>query len=184
MADMKLLELGLLDSAEAYKSAYYCYMLNGLLTQLVRITPGNRIEEAHMRYRALIARWCYEKGKPEGVVEMYKDGGKTYVRINDYVRLRTLFARLLAEIQRIKSEGDYEAARSMVEKYGVKVDEELHREILDRYNRLNLAPYKGFINPVMKPVTDAEGNVTDVEVDYSETYTQQMLRYGRDYAAL
>lgn len=184
MADQKLLELGLLDSAEAYKSAYYSYMLNGLLTQLVRIKPGNRIEEAHMRNRALIARWCYEKGKPEGVVEMYKDGGKTYVRINDYVRLRTLFAHLLAEIQRIKSEGDYEAARSMVENYGVKVDEELHREILDRYNRLNLAPYKGFINPVMKPVTDAGGNVTDVEVDYSETYTQQMLRYGRDYATL
>lgn len=184
IADPKLVELGLLDSPEAYKASYYTYMLNGLMTQLVRIAPGNRIEEAHMRNRALIARWCLEKGSDDRVVEMYADGGKTYVRINDYQKLRALFARLLAEIQRIKSEGDYEGARRMVEHYATDVDKTLHQEVLERYRRLNLAPYKGFINPVLRLVRDSAGNVTDVEADYTEKYDEQMLRYSRSYSAL
>lgn len=184
IADEKLVELGLLDSSEAYKAGYYSYMLNGLMTQLVRIKKGCQIEESHMRNRALIARWCYEKGKSENVVEMYEDNGKTFMRINDYVRLRQLFASLLAEIQRIKSEGDYEAAKLLVEGYGVKVDEKLHDEILERYAALNLAPYKGFINPVLKPVYDSEHNIQDIEIDCTESYSGQMMRYSSEYATL
>ncbi len=180
LADPKLVELGLVPDGEAYKSHYYQYMMNGLMTQLVRIKPGHQIEEAHMRNRALIARWCYENGGD--VVQLVKQNGKTYVQINDFQALRQLFARLLAEVQRIKSEGDYEAARSLVERYGVQVDPVLHQEVLERYRRLDIAPYKGFINPWLKPVTDDQGNITDIEVDYTETYDHQMLRYSRDYA--
>lgn len=180
LADPKLVELGLVPDGEAYKSHYYQYMMNGLMTQLVRIKPNQQIEEAHMRNRALIARWCYENGGD--VVQLVKQNGKTYVQINDYQALRQLFARLLAEVQRIKSEGDYEAARSLVERYGVQVDPVLHQEVLERYQRLDIAPYKGFINPWLKPVTDARGEIIDIEVDYTETYEHQMLRYSRDYA--
>ena len=178
IADAKLLELGLLDDAEAYKSNYYTYMMNGLLTQLVRIKPGHQIEEAHMRNRALIARWCLDNGD---AVRLEKRQGKTYVVVDDYEKLRTQFAELLAEVQRIKSEGDYEAARLLVENYGVKIDPELHEEILERYRRLDIAPYKGFINPVLKPVSDSKGDIVDIAVDYTEGYSEQMLRYSREY---
>lgn len=184
MADQKLVDLGLTPNLEAYKSQYYTYMMNGLMTQLVRIKPGFNIEEAHMRNRALIARWCYEQGKADKVVELVKKKGKTYVKINDYGKLRDLFGRLLAEIQRIKSEGDYEAARQLVENYGVKVDPALHKEILARYEKLHLSPYKGFINPVYTAKRDAQGNITDVTIDYSEAYDAQMLRYSKDYSSL
>lgn len=184
IADKKLIELGLLDNEEAYKASYYTYIMNGLMTQLVRIAPGNRIEEAHMRNRALIAHWVYEHGRKDNVVEMYNHGGKTFIRINDYGMLRELFARLLAEVQRIKSEGDYDAARRLVETYGVNVDKTLHEEVLQRYSRLNLAPYKGFINPVLKLEKDNAGNITDITADYTEGYAEQMLRYSTDYAAL
>ncbi len=159
-------------------------MQNGLMTQLVRIKAGATIEEAHMRNRALIARWALEKGKDKKVVELVKKKGKTYVRINDYEALRGLFGQLLAEIQRIKSEGDYEAARKMVETYAVNIDPVLHKEILQRYEKLNLSPYKGFINPVYTAVKDAQGNITDVKLDYTEAYDKQMLRYSRDYNTL
>ena len=182
IASEKLLELGLVPDRNAYKSQYYTYMLNGLLTQMVRIEPGWQIEEAHMRNRALIARWAYEHSK--GAVSLIRRNGKTHLLINDYKALRDLFAQLLAEVQRIKSEGDFEAARQLVEKYGVKIDADLHQEVLTRYKRLNLAPYKGFLNPWLKPVTDAEGNIIDIEVDYSETYDEQMLRYSREYGFL
>jgi dipeptidyl-peptidase-3 len=184
VADDKLVELGLIPDKEAYKAQYYSYMMNGLMTQLVRINLGNEIEEAHMRNRALIARWAYEHGKADKVVELVKRDGKTYVKINDYPRLRALFAELLAEIQRIKSTGDFEAARNLVETYGVKIDPELHKEILDRYARLNLAPYKGFINPVYRVEKDANGEITDIKIDYTEAYDHQMLRYSTDYATL
>ncbi len=184
VADQKLVDLGLTPNLEAYKSQYYTYMMNGLMTQLVRIKPGNQIEEAHMRNRALIARWAYEQGKADKVVELVKKQGKTYVRINDYAKLRSLFGRLLAEVQRIKSEGDYEGARQLVEDYGVKIDPALHKEILARYEKLHLSPYKGFINPVYHAVRNAEGNITDVTIDYTESYDAQMLRYSRDYATL
>lgn len=181
IADKKMVELGLLPDMEAYKSQYYTYMLNGLMTQLVRITPGHNIEEAHMRNRALIARWCVDNGK---AVSIEKRDGKSYVHIGDYEELRGLFAKLLAEIQRIKSEGDFEAARQLVERYAVDIDAGLHEEVLGRYRKLGIAPYKGFINPVMRPVTDGNGNIVDVEIDYTETYEHQMLRYSRDYATL
>ena len=184
IADQKLVDLGLTPNLEAYKSQYYTYIMNGLMTQLVRIKPGNNIEEAHMRNRALIARWAYEKGKDNKVVELVKQKGKTYVRINNYEALRQLFGKLLAEIQRIKSEGDYEGARQLVEGYGVKIDPTLHKEILERYEKLHLSPYKGFINPVYHAQRDAEGNITDVTIDYTENYDHQMLRYSRDYATL
>ena len=184
VADAKLLELGLLPDADAYKAQYYTYMMNGLMTQLVRIEPGNNIEEAHMRNRQLIARWAYEKGKADNVVELVKKDGKTYVKINDYEKLRGLFGQLLAEIQRIKSTGDFDAARDLVETYAVKVDPVLHAEVLERYKKLNLAPYKGFINPRYEAVMDAEGNITDVKVYYDEGYAEQMLRYSRDYSCL
>jgi len=184
VGDKKMLDLGLLPSKDAFKAQYYTYMMNGLMTQLVRIEPGNDIEEAHMRNRSLVAHWCYEHGKKDKVVEMVKQDGKTYVRINDYRKLRALFGELLAEIQRIKSEGDYEAARDLVETYAVKVDPTLHAEVLARYKALNLAPYKGFINPVFTPVKDAQGNITDVTIDYTESFAAQNLRYSRDYATL
>ena len=184
IADPKLVELGLTPDMEAYKAQYYSYMMNGLLTQMVRIEPGKDIEEAHMRNRALIARWVFEKGQSEHVVELIKKEEKTYVRINDYVRLRDLFGKLLAEIQRIKSEGDFEAARLLVEHYAIKIDSTLHQEILNRYKALHLCPYKGFINPVYTPVLDAEGQITDVTITYGEAYDEQMLRYSRNYATL
>ncbi|WP_018669318.1 dipeptidyl-peptidase 3 family protein [Bacteroides gallinarum] len=184
VADPKLVELGLLPDTDAYKAQYYTYLMNGLMTQLVRIEPGKNIEEAHMRNRQLIARWVYEKGAAGKVVELVKNNGKTYVVINDYEKLRGLFGELLAEIQRIKSTGDYDAARDLVETYAVKVDPALHAEVLERYKKLNLAPYKGFINPKYEAVTDAEGNITDVTVTYDEGYAEQMLRYSKDYSVL
>ncbi len=184
IADPKLVELGLVPDGEAYKAQYYTYMMNGLMTQLVRIEPGKDIEEAHMRNRALIARWAFAHGRHDGVVDLLQRDGKTYVRINDYEGLRSLFGRLLAEVQRIKSTGDFEAARLLVEDYGVKVDANLHSEVLRRYKALNLAPYKGFVNPRYEAVCDADGNITDVKVHYDEGYAEQMLRYSRDYSAL
>ena len=184
IGDPKMVELGLLPNAEAYKAEYYGQMMNGLMTQLVRIEPGATVEEAHMRNRQLIARWAYEHGKADNVIELVKRDGKTFVKINDYEKLRGLFGELLAEVQRIKSEGDYEAGRQLVEQYAVQVDQELHREVLDRYAALNLAPYKGFINPVYTAVTDADGNITDVTISYDESYDAQMLRYSNEYATL
>ena len=184
LPDEKLVELGLSPDKEAYKAEYYAYMMNGLLTQMVRIEPGCDLEEAHMRNRQLIARWALENGKSKNVVELVKKEGKTYVKINDYLQLRGLFAALLSEIQRIKSEGDYEAARALVEKCAVKLDATLHEEILNRYRSLHLAPYKGFVNPVYLPQYDAEGRIVDVKLDYTEGYIEQMLRYGRDYSNL
>lgn len=184
VADPKLVELGLLPDGEAYKAQYYAYLMNGLMTQLVRIEPGNNIEEAHMRNRQLIARWVYEKGLADKVVELTKKAGKTYVVVNDYERLRVLFGELLAEVQRITSTGDYAAARDLVETYAVKVDPVLHAEVLERYRKLNLAPYKGFLNPRYEAVTDGDGRITDVKVTYDEGYAEQMLRYSRDYSTL
>ena len=184
LADPKLVELGLVPDAEAYKASYIGQMQNGLLTQLVRINLGNNIEEAHMRNRALIARWALEHGKKDNVMELVKRDGKTYVKINDYEKLRGLFGELLAEIQRVKSTGDFKGAQALVETYGVKIDPELHKEILDRYAKLNIAPYKGFINPVYTAVRDSEGNITDVKISYTEGYADQMLRYSKDYSAL
>lgn len=186
IADPKLVELGLLPDLEAHHSQYYTYMMNGLLTQCVRIKLGDQIEEAHMRNRALIARWVLEHA--DGAVELLtlpREGSEaTFLRINDYTRLRQLFATLLAEIQRIKSEGDYEAAKYLIETYAVHLDRPLHEEMLQRYKVLNIAPYKGFINPRLTPVKDADGNITDVAVDYTESFTQQMLRYGKEYSTL
>lgn len=184
VADPKLVELGLTPSADAYKAQYYTYLMNGLMTQLVRIEPGNNVEEAHMRNRQLIARWVYEKGAAEKVVELVKKDGKTYVVINDYEKVRDLFGRLLTEIQRIKSTGDYAGAHDLVEAYAVKVDPALHAEVLERYKKLNLAPYKGFVNPKYEAVTDADGTITDVTVTYDEGYAEQMLRYSKDYSTL
>ena len=184
VADPKLIELGLLSSGEAYKAQYYTYLMNGLMTQLVRIQPGNTVEEAHMRNRQLIARWVFEKGAADKVVELVKKDGKTYVVVNDYEKVRQLFGELLAEIQRIKSTGDFAAARALVEDYAVKVDPVLHAEVLERYKKLNLAPYKGFVNPKYEAVTDANGTITDVKVSYDEGYAEQMLRYSKDYSPL
>lgn len=184
LADPKLIELGLLDNKDAYKAEYYKYILNGLMTQLMRIEPGKDVEEAHMRNRKLIAEWVFEKGAPENVIEYVKKDGKTYIQINDYEKLRTLFGQLLNEIQRIKSEGDYEAGAELVEKYAVKIDPKLHKEVLDRYATLNIAPYKGFVNPVYKPVLDDNGNIIDVTLDYTEGYIDQMLRLGKEYSPL
>lgn len=181
IADPKLVELGLVPDGEAYKSQYYTYMMNGLMTQLIRITPGNQIEEAHMRNRALIAHWCLENGQ---ALRWVKRGGKTYVEVTDYVELRHLIASLLAEVQRIKSEGDFNAARLLVEQYAVKVDPILHAEVLERYEHLNLAPYKGFINPMMLPVYDQDGQISDVELYYGESFAHQMLRYSSEYGTL
>lgn len=190
LADPKLLELGLLDNPNAYKAEYYKYMLNGLMTQLMRIEPGKDVEEAHMRNRKLIAEWAFEHGAKDNVVELVKKGNKTFVKINDYTKLRELFGQLLKEIQRIKSEGDYAAGEALVEKYAVKVNQELHQEVLNRYATLDIAPYKGFVNPVYIAV-DANGNpttneaeISDIKVTYEEEYIPQMLRYSRDYSPL
>ena len=181
IADPKLVELGLTPDGQAYQSQYYTYIMNGLMTQLIRISPGRQIEEAHMRNRALIAHWCYDNGD---AIRLVKREGKTYVEITDYGQLRDLFARLLAEIQRIKSEGDYEAARQLVERYAVEVDPELHREVLARYEKLHLAPYKGFINPQMLPVYDENGRICDIQLNYGESYAHQMMRYSSEYGTL
>ena len=184
LADPKLLELGLLDNPDAYKAQYYKYILNGLMTQLMRIEPGKDVEEAHMRNRQLISAWVFEKGKADNVIEMVNRDGKTFIKINDYAKLRDLFGQLLGEVQRIKSEGDYEAGRDLVETYAVKVDPKLHKEVLDRYAKLDIAPYKGFVNPVYTPVTDKDGNITDVTVSYEEDYLPQVLRYSKQYRTL
>ena len=184
MADQKLIDLGLLDNPDAYKACYYKYILNGNMTQLMRIEPGKDIEESHMRNRKLIAEWAYEHGKSENVIEYVKRDGKTFIKINNYERLRELFGELLAEIQRIKSTGDYDAGRALVEQYAVKVDPELHKEVLERYSQLNIAPYKGFVNPIYRPVHDKNGNIQDITIDYSEGYIDQMLRYSKDYSTL
>ena len=184
VADPKLVELGLTPNADAYKAEYYTYLMNGLMTQLVRIEPGNNVEEAHMRNRQLIARWVFEKGAADKVVELVKKDGKTYVVVNDYEKLRALFGELLSEIQRIKSTGDYQSAHDLVENYAVKVDPALHAEVLERYKKLNLAPYKGFVNPKYEAVVDAADKITDVKVTYDEGYAEQMLRYSKDYSNL
>jgi len=184
MMDKKIFELGLLPGEEAAKAAFDSYLRNGLLTQIVRIKPGKDIEEAHMRNRALISNWVTEKGKTENVVEYLKSDGKTFVRINDYNKLRNLFGELLKEIQRIKSEGDFAAGKKLVEDYGVKIDPVLHAEILERYEKLNLAPYTGFINPVLKPVYDDKGSVKDITVEYTDDYLGQMMDYGKNYSFL
>ena len=184
LGDPKLIELGLLDNPDASKAEYYKYILNGLMTQLTRIEPGKDVEEAHMRNRQLIAKWVLEKGQPDNVIEFVKRDGKTFIKINDYEKLRGLFGELLAEVQRIKSEGDYAAGAALVEQYAVKVDPELHKEVLERYSHLDIAPYKGFVNPIYKPVTDADGNITDVTIEYGEDYLPQVLRYSKDYRTL
>lgn len=184
LADPKLVELGLLDNKDAYKAEYYKYILNGMMTQLMRIEPGKDVEESHMRNRKLIAEWAYEMGKQDNVVELVKIDNETFIKINDYDKLREIFGKQLAEIQRIKSEGDYEAGRALVEKYAVKVDPQLHKEVLDRYASLNIAPYKGFVNPIYTLEKDANGEITDVKISYGEGYIEQMLRYSRDYSPL
>ena len=184
MGDPKMTELTLLPDRDAFKAEYYGYIMNGLMTQLTRVQPGKNIEEAHMRNRQLIASWCYEKGKADKVIELVKRDGKTYVVVNDYMKLRTLFGRLLAEIQRIKSTGDFEGGKALVERYGVIVDQPLHDEVLARYQKLNLAPYRGFVNPVYTLVKNEKGEITDVAVSYTEGYTEQHLRYSKDYSSL
>jgi len=184
LADPKLLEIGVIDNPDAYKAEYYKYMLNGLLTQLNRIEPGKNIEEAHMRNRQLIARWVLEHGKKDKVVELVKKGGKTYVKINDYGKMRNLIGQLLKEVQRIKSEGDYAACNKLVNDYAVKVDPKLHKEILERYSHLDIPPYRGFVNPVYTPVYDNKGNIVDVTISYDEGYADQMLRLSRNYSFL
>ena len=184
MADPKTTELGLLPTADAYQAEYYKYLMNGLMTQLTRIQPGKTIEQAHMRCRAAISQWVLEKGKEDQVVELVQRDGKTFVVVNDYEKMRGLIGQLLAEIQRIKSEGDYEAGKNMIENYGVKVNPELHKEILDRYAKLNLAPWRGFVNPTYTAIYDANGNITDVTVSFNEGYAEQMLRYSKEYNSL
>lgn len=184
LADNKLLELGIIKHPDTYKAEYYKYLMNGLMTQTTRIEPGKDIEEAHMRNRKLICEWCYQHGKKDNVIEYVKRNGKTYIRINDYEKLRGLFGELLCEIQRIKSEGDYQAGKKLVEDYGVKIDPALHQEVLERYKHLDIAPYKGFVNPVYTAVKDAKGNITDVTISYGEGYIDQMLRYSHDYSPL
>ncbi len=184
IADPKMVELGLLPNEEAYKAEYYTYMMNGLMTQLTRIQPGKNIEQAHMRNRQTIAGWVLDKGQEEKIVELAKRDDKTYVVINDYVKLRGLFAELLAEVQRIKSEGDYEAGKDLIETYGVKVDPVLHNEILERYATLNIEPYSGFVNPTYVAVKNAAGEIVDVTIDYSENYVDQHLRYSANYSDL
>lgn len=184
IADKKLLELGLLDNKDAYKAHYYSYLMNGLLTQQVRIKPGKKIEEAHMQNRALIAWWAMDLGKEEEVIEFISKNSKTYIRINNYTTLRFIFAKQLAEIQRIKSEGDFNAARTLVEKYAINLNKKQHEEVLKRYEQLNIAPYKGFINPVLRPILNENNNVVDIIADYSETYSEQMLRYSKEYSTL
>ena len=182
LADAKLVELGLVPDGEAYKAQYYTYIMNGAMTQLVRIEPGHNIEEAHMRNRALIAHWVLEHAADN--VQIVRHDGKSYLSISDYASLRNWFGQLLREIQRIKSEGDFEAARALVERYAVTVDSTLHAEVLARYKQLDIAPYKGFINPVLQPVYGSDGQVADVKVDYTEGYAQQMLRYSKEFGWL
>jgi dipeptidyl-peptidase-3 len=184
IADPKMLELGLLNHPDAYKSEYYKYMMNGLLTQLSRIEPGKDIEEAHMRNRALIARWVLEHGQNDRVAEVINKNGKTYVQIHDYTKMRTLIGKLLAEIQRIKSEGDYEGAKQLIENYAVKINPDIHKEIRERYKTLNIAPYKGFVNPYYEIIKDASGNITDILPKYTEDYAGQMLRYSKEHSHL
>lgn len=184
MADPKLVELGLMPDMEAYKAAYYQYIMNGLMTQLTRIQPGRNIEQAHMRNRQLIASWVYEKGKEKGLLELKVRDGKTFIVIHEYAQLRTLFGELLAEVQRIKSTGDFDAAQQLVEGYGVKVNQKLHQEVLERYQALNIAPYRGFVNPVYTLEKDNNGNITDVKVSYHENYVEQHLRYSKLYSVL
>jgi dipeptidyl-peptidase-3 len=185
IADPKLVELGLIPSLDVAWAEYASYMMNGLQTQLSRIAPGKTVEESHMRNRQAIAAWCYERGRADNVIEKVVEGGKTYIVVNDFERLRALVGELLGEIQRIKSEGDFAAGRDFIETYGVKVDPTIHAEVLQRYNALNLAPYGGFVNPRYELVRDPNtGEVTDVAVTYDESYTDQMLRYGRDYSFL
>ena len=184
MPDQKVLELGLLPNKEAAKASYDAYLRNGILTQMVRIKPGKNIEEAHMRNRAAISHWVYEKGREDNVVELFKKDGKSFIKINDYLKLRNLFGELLREIQRIKSEGDYEEGRRIIENYGVKVDLLLHAEILERYKYLNLAPYTGFVNPDLIPAFDSQGRITDVKVEYVNDFMSQMMDYGRKYSFL
>ncbi len=184
LADDKMVELGLLPNKEAYKAEYYRYMMNGLMTQLMRIVPGKDIEESHMRNRQLIARWILEKGAEDKVLEIRKRDGKSYVIVNDYNKMRELIGELLAEVQRIKSTGDYEAGKALVENYGVKVDRTLHNEVLERYSKLNIKPYKGFVNPVYTAIVDANGEITEITVSYNEGYAEQMIRYSNDYSHL
>jgi len=184
MGDPKITELGLLPDKDAYKAEYYSYIMNGLMTQLTRIQPGKNIEEAHMRNRQLIAAWVFEKGQADKVIEMQKRDGKTFVVVNDFEKLRTLFGQLLAEIQRIKSTGDFEAGKNLVETYGVKVNEPIHTEVLARYKKLNLAPYRGFVNPVYTLVKNKNGEIKDVTVSYDEDYVKQHLRYSKKYSTL
>ncbi|MBN2635814.1 MAG: dihydrofolate reductase [Prolixibacteraceae bacterium] len=184
MGDDKIVELGLLPNSEAYKAAYDDYIRNGLMTQLTRLKLGDNVEESHMRNRQLIAMWVYENGKNENVIEQKEKDGKTFFVINDYLKLRDLFGQLLAEIQRIKSEGDFEGAKNLVENYAVKVDYDLHKEVLARYEKLNLAPYSGFVNPVYKITSDENGNITNVTLDYTEGYTEQMMRYSKEHSWL
>ncbi|MDE6794969.1 MAG: dihydrofolate reductase, partial [Muribaculaceae bacterium] len=184
LADPKLLELGILDNPDAYQAEYYKYMLNGLMTQLNRIEPGKDVEEAHMRNRQLIAAWILEKGKKDKVVELVKKNGKTYVKINDYRKMRDLIGQLLSEVQRIKSEGDYKAGNELIQKYAVKVNPKLHKEVLDRYSKLDIPPYRGFINPQYELIYDNDGNITDVKLKYGENYIDQMLRLSQDYTTL
>jgi len=182
MMDKKMIETGLMPSDEPAMALYDNYIRNGLITQIVRIKPGKDIEQAHMRCRSAIAHWVYEKGRGDNVIELVKREGETFVRINDYQRLRSLFGEMLKEVQRIKSEGDFEAGREMIEKYGVKIDQDLHSEILARYEKLNLAPYSGFVNPVMTPVTNAQGKIIDVKIEYSSDFLGQMMEYGKKYS--
>jgi dipeptidyl-peptidase-3 len=184
MMDKKIIELGLLPGEDAAKASYNAYLRNGLLTQIVKIKPGKDIEEAHMRNRSAISHWVFEKGKQGNIVELFKRNGKSYVRINDYSGLRQLFGELLKEIQRVKSEGDYEAGKRIIENFGVKVDPHLHAEILERYENLNLAPYTGFVNPDLLPVYNTKGEITDVKVEYVNDYLAQMLKYGKNYSFL
>lgn len=184
MGDPKMVELGLLPDKEAFKAEYYSYIMNGLMTQLTRILPGKNVEEAHMRNRQLIAAWVFEKGKADKVIEMVKRNGETFVVVNNYGKLRTLFGQLLAEIQRIKSTGDFEGGKKLVETYGVKVDQTLHNEVLARYKKLNLAPYRGFVNPVYTLVKNANGKITDVTISYKENYVEQHLRYSKEFSNL
>ena len=184
LGDDKLVELGLLPNSDAYKAQYYKYIMNGAMTQLTRVQLGKDIEQAHMRNRALIANWVIENGKADNVVELVERDGKTYVVINDYAKLRELFGMLLTEVQRIKSEGDFESGKNLIEAYGVKINQNLHKEVLDRYAKLDLAPYKGFVNPVYKLVKDADGKVTDVTISYDENYVDQQLRYSNQYSVL
>jgi dipeptidyl-peptidase-3 len=181
--DKKLVDIGVMDDLDVGKCEYNSYIRNGLMTQMVRLKPGEDIEEDHMRNRQLVAAWAYEKGKADKVIEFVKKDGKTFVRINDYAKLRVLFGELLREIQRIKSEGDFEAGKNLVETYGVKVDQTLHAEILERYKKLNIAPYGGFINPKLVPVMEGE-KVVDVKVEYPETFMGQMLDYAKNYSFL